>query len=371
MEIVHVIRQYKPSIGGLEAVVFNLCRDLAKMPGARVRIVTLNRVFTNPNVILPAHEIIDGIEVTRIGYIGSKRYPIAPGVLKAIKSADVVHVHAIDFFFDFLALTRWLHRKPLVASTHGGFFHTAFAATLKKLYFQTVTRLSCSAYSMICASSENDAATFGRISDRVVTLENGVDVEKWRDCGSKTAEKRMIFIGRWSANKRVPLLIALLAELNKFGDWQLDVLGMPSDHTYDMLAAAAKEHGVENKVHIQAGPSEDEIRRKLASVSYIASASDYEGFGVSIIEGLSAGLVPIVSPIPPFEKLLGALGFGERIDSASLAASAQAIEQAHQTLINKTDSLRKQCMTLSAKYAWGDIAARFMEMYERAFNHAK
>ena len=85
--------------------------------------------------VLPAARRIDGAEVVRIPFFGSTRYPLAPSVIKFIRDADVVHVHAIDFFFDYLAWTKPLHRRKLVVSTHGGFFHTPYAARLKQLYF--------------------------------------------------------------------------------------------------------------------------------------------------------------------------------------------------------------------------------------------
>ena len=84
-----------------------------------MKVITLNRDFAKPNIVLPEHEDIDGIEVVRVPYRGSHRYPIAPKVLRHIKGADVVHVHAIDFFFDFLALTAPWHRQPLVVTPHG------------------------------------------------------------------------------------------------------------------------------------------------------------------------------------------------------------------------------------------------------------
>jgi len=98
MEVVHIVRQYKPSVGGLEDAVQNLCVCLAHREGIKVRIITLDRVFTAPNKKLPQHEVLDGISVTRLSYFGSSRYPIALQVLREIRSASLVHVHAIDFF---------------------------------------------------------------------------------------------------------------------------------------------------------------------------------------------------------------------------------------------------------------------------------
>ena len=37
-----------------------------------------------------------------------------------VRDADLIHVHAIDFFFDYFAVTKPIHRKPMIATTHGG-----------------------------------------------------------------------------------------------------------------------------------------------------------------------------------------------------------------------------------------------------------
>ena len=128
MQIVHVVRQFHPSVGGLEDVVAQLAHaQYAK--GHDVRVVTLDRIFNAQGAgKLPKWERIEGIEIIRVPYFGSTRYPIALSILRHIRHADIVHVHGIDFIFDYLAWTAPLHRRKQVVSTHGGFIHTSFAA---------------------------------------------------------------------------------------------------------------------------------------------------------------------------------------------------------------------------------------------------
>lgn len=367
MLIVHVVRQFAPSVGGLEDTVANLCRELARREDVKIRIVTLDRVFAAPQNRLPARETIDGLEIVRLPFFGSKRYPLAPGVLGAVRDADLIHVHAIDFFFDFLALTKLLHRKPLVASTHGGFFHTSFAARLKKIYFGTVTRLSARAYDVLCASSDNDAATFREIAeDKVVAIENGVNIGKWRDAGSKEPQRTMICIGRWAVNKRLPLLIALIAALRKLDPaWRLIVAGAADRETRESLAALAREAGAEDGVTIAERPGDDEMKALIGQASYIVSASSYEGFGLTAIEGLSAGLIPLLTPLPPFKKIVDLLGFGVLWPADDLAAAARRIEDAHRMFAADGADRRARCLALSDFYAWPGVADRFYEIYKR------
>lgn len=98
MKVVHVVRQFHPSIGGMEEVVLNVARQHQATSADTVEVVTLDRVFTDPSGRLSAHDTHQGLPIRRIGYRGSSRYPLAPSVLDAIRSADVVHLHGIDFF---------------------------------------------------------------------------------------------------------------------------------------------------------------------------------------------------------------------------------------------------------------------------------
>jgi len=84
MLIVHVVRQFVPSVGGLEDVVRELSARQVEH-GFAVRVVTLDRIFLAKEgasgARLPSYESVNGVEVVRIPYWGSRRYPIAPRVL--------------------------------------------------------------------------------------------------------------------------------------------------------------------------------------------------------------------------------------------------------------------------------------------------
>ena len=143
MRILHVVRQFYPCVGGIEKYTLDLCRELISR-GHVSDVVTLNRTFAS-KALLPPTDRYQEINIFRVPYFGPNRYKLAPGVLRFTKGYDLIHVHAIDFFVDFLALTKVWHRKPLVVSTHGGFFHSRWGWGFKKVFFNTVTRLSVKA----------------------------------------------------------------------------------------------------------------------------------------------------------------------------------------------------------------------------------
>ncbi|WP_291327867.1 glycosyltransferase family 4 protein [Desulfovibrio sp. UCD-KL4C] len=371
--VIHIVRQFAPSVGGLEDAVMNLCQHLNQKDNLRIIVVTLDQLFSDPEKILSKKDVVNGIEIIRLPFWGSNRYPLAPSVFSMIKDADLIHVHGIDFFFDFLALTKPLHGKPLIASTHGGFFHTKFAATLKKIYFQTVTRLSCLAYEVLCASSENDAETFSKIAKRKTEiLENGVNTEKWANASSMKPKRTMIFIGRWSTNKQVPILIELMSHLLKENkEWRLIIAGIPSYETSESLQRYSREYGVEDAIKIYEKPKDQKLKELIREASYITSASAYEGFGLSIVEGLSAGLIPLLSPLPPFKKILEKLGVGVEIDLQHLIQSAKKINTNHLIKTTSHQIQRDKCISLAQHYAWPDTAERFYNVYQTVLRTIK
>jgi alpha-1,3-mannosyltransferase len=368
MRIVHVVRQFHPAVGGFESVVYELAVSQVAS-GHVVRVVTLDRLFKGANLgKLPAREAVAGIEIIRIPYVGSTRYPIAPAVLKHVGEADIVHVHAIDFFFDFLAWTKPLHRKKLVVSTHGGFFHTEFAARLKRLYFSTVTRGSMVWYDGVAAVSSTDQSQFSRIRPRgLACIENGVNTSKFLDASSRAPTKSMIWIGRFSQNKRLDRLIQFFGSLLRLDpEWRLTIAGQPWDLGSQALEELAGASGVQHALTVVESPDDIEIKRLMGGCSVIASASDYEGFGIAVIEGMSAGLFPLLSNIAPFERLITASGVGLNVNFDQPDAAAVAFLKQREELASDHVSMRQQCMIAASRHTWENVSRQYQALYDGA-----
>ncbi|MFW5824494.1 MAG: glycosyltransferase family 4 protein, partial [Marinobacter sp.] len=238
VNVVHVIRQYYPSVGGMEDVVRNIAACQLATGGQGARIVTLNRLFRNSDRLLEDSDVVDGVPVTRLPYRGSSRYPLCPSVIRAVRRADVVHVHGVDFFFDYLAATRLVHRRPLVVSTHGGFFHTEFASRLKEIWFRTITRASSRAYDRVVATSENDGRRFGDIvpEGRLEVIENGVNTDKYAGQSSRELNRTLIYFGRWSSNKGLLEALDLMKVLRqRDARWRLIIAGREYDFSLETL----------------------------------------------------------------------------------------------------------------------------------------
>ncbi len=363
--IVHVIRQFLPNRGGLEDVVANLARQTLKR-GYRVRVVTLDSLFTARDKKLAARETIDGIDVVRIPWSGSTRYPLAPEVFRHLGDADLIHVHAIDFFFDALAWGRLLHRKPMVVTTHGGFFHTTKFAAIKKVWFQTITRVSAMAYKRVIGCSMSDFAQFEKIApSRSIVIENGADIGKFADRASRAPKRRIVTIGRFSVNKRLDRLIDAVAALRVFNpDWHLDIAGVESDLTRQDLMAQIDRLKLNDAVTIHVGADNDAVGRIIADASIFASASSYEGFGLVALEAMSAGLLPVLNTNEAY-RTLGARHKDILLaDFADTAAAALALETAFERLQTQGPAVRAALLSDASGYSWDVVAERYIGVYK-------
>lgn len=370
--VIHVVRQFLPNRGGLEDVILNLCQHSLER-GYRVRVVTLDRLFGAPETILPQRETLSDIEIVRIPWRGSSRYPLAFTVFQHLRDADIVHVHAIDFFFDALAWGWLLHRKPMAATTHGGFFHTKKFATLKDIWFNTISRVSASCYSAIACCSQADKRMFDRIApSRTELVENGADTGKFAEAAATRPKKGMVTIGRFSANKQIIRLLdttRLLTERDP--EWKLTIIGVPSDLTEADIRRGIADRDLEANVHLAIGAANAEIADIMHDASLFVSASDYEGFGLVAVEAMSAGLIPVLHPNDAYSDLAKKHKCVRLVGFENAMLSANAIEQTFMDLSTSFPELRTNAITEAQDYAWPTVSRKYSAIYDQIMQGAR
>jgi alpha-1,3-mannosyltransferase len=367
MRILHVVRQYAPGVGGMEACVAALAQ-CQKAAGHDVRVLTLDRIFDGDGAVLPHDETIDGIRVTRVPFRGSRRYPIAPAALRRLGDAEIVNVHGVDFFADALAIARPVHRRRLILFTHGGFFHTGFAQRLKRLFFQTVTRASLMQYSAILASSVQDGETFSTLwPEKTFVIENGVDTRKFAGLGGGDP-RTMIYFGRIAPNKGLDRLLPWFAALTQAEPgWRLIVAGKPMGVPLADIHRQAGALGIGDQVETHDTPDDDELRALIARSSVYACASRYEGFGIAPIEAVSAGLYPVLSDIPAFQRTRARIGWGTIVDFDAPPDPAAFLRDLadYRATAPGADAIAQRL----APFSWNGVAEAVEGVYQRVVGH--
>ena len=310
---------------------------------------------------------VRGIGVRRIGYWGSRRYPVAPAGVLGLRSYDIIHVHGVDFFCDYLAATSGLHGIPLVLSTHGGFFHTPRYRQLKELFFNVITRWSLKRYCMVLASSINDEEIFRPIAGaRLHRIDNGVDTSKLANAASNTFNPALIYFGRFSSNKGLSALISTFLSLKKLvPEASLHLVGNDYDGVLPKMQAQISNALITGSIHIYTKVDDTGLRAILNRCSVFVSASEYEGFGLTLVEGMSAGLIPIVSRIPSFKAIIKKAQIGIVLDFTNHERAACEIALYMDRIKADYAAMRSTANRASHDYSWVQVAKEFYTCYSR------
>lgn len=368
MKILHVFHHFAPCTGGIETVIMELCRKL--QPRHECRVVCLNKCPKGKK-ILPEKDLIEGISVKRIPFINLGFYKFAPGVSRHLKEADVVHLHGINFFSDFFAITKIFHGKKMVLSTHGGIFHTNKKSIFKKAYFFGWCRIALRAFEKIICVSKNDFELFSKIvsCEKLVLIENGIDFEKFSKAKKEKTKNSFVFLGRMSRNKRIGLLIDAFAELKKKRkDFELHIAGMDFDNLTEELKRKAEEKDIAEKVFFHGEISERELLELLGSAEFFVSASEYEGFGLTALEAMAAGCIPLLNKIDSFKNFVENGKNGFIVDFEKSAETAEKIFEITGMEKNSKRALLEKAIARAKEFSWEKKAIAFQRVYQEAVN---
>jgi alpha-1,3-mannosyltransferase len=360
MDIIHVVRQFTPSVGGLEDVVLNLAKQQVQK-GHSVQVFTLDSDFQS-GAILERESLIEGIVVKRFPWKGSIRYPVCLIRPNELIGADIIHVHAVDFFVEYFSLLKRLKQisAKLILTTHGGFFHTNKQAKLKQLFFKTVTPFSLSQFDAVTCCGINDYELFKSLNKNTMLIENGVGLQKLGTVTTEPQDKQNIFIyfGRFSENKRLSQLIKLFSllppELAK-----LKIIGRSKTGDIAVLNQLISKNKISN-VELITDISDAEVLNHIESAKFTISASEYEGFGLSVVELMSYGLVPLLSQDPPsFQRFVNESGCGRLFDVTSVKFN----EIVNDCIFEWSKEKAYDAITYSSRFSWTEVEEKYLDVY--------
>ena len=365
MKILQLTRQFLPSEGGIESVVEGLSRAL-QQKGHTVRVATLRSLFAT-STMAPVKSVEEGLEVRRMRHWGPRRYPVAPAVLAEIQGYDLVHIHAIDFFVDYLSLTRWLHRIPLVVSTHGGIFHTQWANRFKETYFKTVTRMSLRGVGAVACVSHQDREKFGEIvpSRSLHLIENGVNIDRFWSLRKRVKPGLLLGISRLAENKCIHKVLEAMAPLkDRYPHMRLEWIGVDYAGLQASLERRAVELGLGGRIRFHGVTSRETMYRLLEQAHLFVSASNYEGFGLSTIEAMSAATAPVVTAVGAHPDVIqdGVSGFLTDVGATELSARIERVLAMPQ---EEVMAMGQAARAATRRFSWTEIVPQYEQLYHR------
>lgn len=283
-------------------------------------------------------------------------------LLRALRVAapDLIHAHSAKAG----ALGRlagWLLGIPVVYTVHGFAFKAAAPARQRLasrvaecLLAPLTTRLICVAQAECALASALPIA-----HERVSVIRNGIaDCDQQAEPGAPL--RRIVMVARLAAPKRADLLIRAFARAG-LPDCELVLAGEGPQ----MAALQALTNTVAPGRVRFAGPVGD-VPALLASAQAFALASDHEGFPLSVLEAMRAGLPVVASDLP---------GIREQLDDGACGLLvAGHDEQAWAAALTRLagDASRRETLGRAARTRWarefglGPMAEATWTIYRQA-----
>jgi glycosyltransferase involved in cell wall biosynthesis len=185
---------------------------------------------------------------------------------------------------------------PVVFTVHGWAF-TPGVPPLQAALYRQVERLVGPLASRIITVSEYDRrlGLAARVApeDRLVTVHNGMpDVPPELRADPARSPARLVMVARYGAQKDHPTLLRALADLRQH-PWELDLIG--DGPSMGQTEALATELGLAGRVRFLG--QRTDVDRILAAAQVSLLVTNWEGFPLSILEAMRAGLPVVASSV--------------------------------------------------------------------------
>jgi len=203
---------------------------------------------------------------------------------------------------------RRVMRFRLLFHTHGLILHTDAYQRLKRvllaLYYGPVLRHLVDG---VIADSEGDLSLLKRAAgvsgQRVHLIPNAIDLTEFLKVEAAPEGPTLLAFGRVDRHKGLGSLLRCLAPLA--GDWRLVVAGSGPPQLIHELRSIADELGIADRVRWEGQVSDAALKSLLAHASVVVFPSEFEGFGLALLEAMAAGRPVIASAIPTHAEVLG------------------------------------------------------------------
>lgn len=252
------------------------------------------------------HEVLDGIRITRTGSAVTVYARLPFEYLRSFRDRFDVIIDAENGIPFFSPLFSMKPKVGVVHHVHKDVFKNHLVWPLSAILTWLECRLMPRVYRncKFVAVSEDTRAAMARIGiprQSIEIVRNGVDADLRP--GRKFSQPSILYLGRLKAYKRIERLIdALVRVRDRVPDAVLHIAG-EGDHRA-RLEAYARERGVEAAVHFH-GFVDEEHKRELLQGSWLfASASEMEGWGISVAEANACGTPAIAYNVPGLREVI-------------------------------------------------------------------
>ncbi len=220
---------------------------------------------------------------------------------------------------------------PVVATVHDISFeaHPEWFRPRERWRRRWLTRRTAAAAAAVLTDSEFSRRELehrlGLRPERIRVIPPGVSTPP-ASAAADGRDPMVLFTGSLLNRRRLPDLIAAFA-VAAADDARARLVIVGADRTWPRqdLAAVAAAHGVAARVDLRSYVTDDELAGLYARASVFAFLSEYEGFGLTPLEALGAGVPVVVLDTPVAREVYG--DAAEYVRRGDIAGTAQALRR--------------------------------------------
>lgn len=357
MKIAHAVMMFQT--GGIETMLVDIINQQVK-DGHKVDLVIFNDDIRNDALLSTIHSNVKIHFVNRP--VGSKNpyYLLKFNLILAKIAPDIIHAHN-------LAFAQLIYAKSLkrvfITDHNWGHDYSKYPRLNK------INKIFAISHRV-----ESDVIRrHGRVYENLVVVENGIDTHSIKkhsfiERGNKSFN--IVMVSRLSLiQKSQDVLIQAVSLLPENYYVHLDFIGTGDDE--NQLNNLAVSLGLTGKISFLGNKSRKELYQLLCNYDLLVQSSKIEGFGLTVAEGMAAGLPVLVSdnggPMEIIDN--GKYGFyfktGDAEDCASKIMS----------IMDMTDSqyqdICQKSIARSKKYSLDKMMNKYYDYYENVFDSTK
>lgn len=381
MKILKVVRFFYPAVacGGLALKSYDIARLLARR-GHEVTVFSSNVLDRRRTLARrTVEDVVDGVRViyfhTVVRYRWDGFQPDLCDYLDRVREFDLIHVYGYRDFLSTLVCS-FARRAgvPYLIEPMGMLQPICRSLRKKKVYDRLFGRRLVAGARRVIVTSEQErqeALAWGVSPDQLVLRRNGLDLSQFEELpepgafrhrlGVRATDRLVLYLGRISRKKNVPLLIDAFADLGMRHAVLVIVGPDDGDGSREDVLGVIERRQLNGSV-VLTGPLVG--RERLAAyvdADLFVLVSDSENFGNTVAEAIACGTPVIISEHCGIAPLVsGRAGLVIPVERAALTGALRHL------LLHEDErrEFSRRARQLRGELSWEEPIALLENLYE-------
>jgi D-inositol-3-phosphate glycosyltransferase len=369
MNVLFVLDNYFPFIGGAEVLFKNVCEGLAKK-GHAVKVVTTSQ----PGAA--KYEVLNGVTIHRVNTPrkGSRywlTFMAIPLAIKLGREADIIHTTTYNSAFPAWLSSR-LNGKKCVITVHeviGEGWKSMmgmnwFMAWLHRFLERIIVIIPFDRYVSVSGYTGERIRRYGVSQRKISVVYNGINYDMFdpAKADGKAVRKKLgiddkfvyMYYGRPGISKGLEYLVSavpLIAEIIPNARL-LMILGKQPENGYRKITDQVKAMGLEDSITLLDPVPRADLPSHIAASDCVVVPSISEGFGFTASEACALGKPVVASNVASLPEVIS--GVHMMVPPADPAAIAAGVEAVYN---------KKALNTPEKRFLWSDCVNGYEQIY--------